>query len=642
MKQKSFIRAIGKGWQRCCALLLLCLLTIGMYAQTWEASSLAAGEYYLYNVGNDGFLYGGNNWDTRGSLTKQGGIPVTLTASGGENEYVISTSPTYDGRFLTSDGYVDESSTTVARYTTWRIEAVEGLEKTYTLQATNSTGNYLIGHATDLGKTTTSTAAPSNNKYYWKLVTKAALIANFSNATMDNPVDATFLVGDPYFGRVSNPTAFWRGNSFGFGGVDDNFCAECWNKTFDVYQELSNMPNGIYGIKCQAFYRVGDGANDASKAGEARAAGNEVINAKVYVNNGEAAVRSIFDSERCLTNNSTYNTSVAVSINGTNYYVPNSMKRAAACFMKGDYWTEEARGVVQDGNLRLGIKKSVANDQDWAIYDNFVLTYYGVELTSLEDYEYLVSTATTLLTQPMQASIKEALNTALTTAEANVNKNSEQSLQEYIALLTPVVNNAQTSNTFYTGSILPAVNAMKGQSTSEDVKTALEAKYNNGEYNSVSDVYAAYRLLELAALSREAGTDYTSIIINPDFEQSNTGWTGEPAIGGTDTNKSAEKWNTTFDVYQIITGLPNGYYDMSIQGFYRVGDGQNDAANAAAARAAGNEVLNATYYINDKSNKLMAIFDYSRAQTQDDTYNLNLASYINDTSYYFTDNITRQ
>jgi len=633
-----------KHFQRISMLLLAFFFAASAWAQTWTASAVGEGTFYLYNVGNDGFLYGHNDWSTRASLTNQGGMPVTLS-SDGEGGYYISTSPTYNNLFLGADGYVDKGSDDATNYTAWNITPVEGQENTYTLQA-KKTSKYLFGHASDLTKTTVSSTLPSNSKAYWKLATREALIANLSNATQDNPVDATFLILDPYFGRVTTPGNVWSGNSMGHGGYESgatqNYCAECWNKTFDVYQSFSGVPNGIYGIKCQAFYRVGDGANDASHAGAARAAGNEVINAKVYVNNGEGAVRSIFDSDRCLTNNGTYNTSAAVNINGTNYYVPNSMKRAAACFLQGDYWTEEARGLVTDGTARVGIKKTVANDQDWTIFDNFILTYYGIDLSALvENYESLVNTATSLLTQPMKADVKEALNTALTTAEANVNKSSQESLEENSSLLGTAISNAQTSNTLYTGSILPAVNAMKAQSASESVKSAVQQKYDNGEYTSAAEVYSTYQTLELAALSQEAGTDYTSLIINPGFEFGNNGWEGGPAINGTSTNKCAERWNATFDVYQTITGLPNGYYDMSIQGFYRVGDGANDASKAAAARAAGNEVLNAIYYINDKSKKLMSIFDYSRALTQDDTYNLNVARDINGTSYYVPDNMSR-
>ena len=68
---------------------------MGIQAQTWTASAPSAGTFYLYNVGNNGFLVGGNNYTTRASLTRQGGIPVTLSDSGTDGAYYISTEPTY-------------------------------------------------------------------------------------------------------------------------------------------------------------------------------------------------------------------------------------------------------------------------------------------------------------------------------------------------------------------------------------------------------------------------------------------------------------------------------------------------------------------------------------------------------------------
>ena len=51
------------------ALWLLCLMATGLSAQTWTASAPAEGTFFLYNVGNAGFLYGANDWGTRASIT---------------------------------------------------------------------------------------------------------------------------------------------------------------------------------------------------------------------------------------------------------------------------------------------------------------------------------------------------------------------------------------------------------------------------------------------------------------------------------------------------------------------------------------------------------------------------------------------
>ena len=62
----------------------------------------------------------------------------------------------------------------------------------------------------------------------------------------------------------------------------------------------------------------------------------------------------------------------------------------------------------------------------------------------------------------------------------------------------------------------------------------------------------------------------TTVIINPAYVDGNdNGWTGGAAVNA--TANDAEKFNTTFNYYQIIRGLPEGTYRVVVQGFYRAG-----------------------------------------------------------------------
>ncbi len=553
---------------------------IGIHAQTWTASAPSAGTFYLYNVGNNGFLVGGNNYTTRASLTRQGGIPVTLSASSTDGTYYISTEPTYSNLFLGSDGYVDKVNTS-SKYTAWLLTAVEGLENTFTMKSTNSAAVYLVGHDTDVSKTTTTTTMPTTSKGYWKLVTKEALIANLSNATADNPIDATFAVMNPYFGANAK-TSLWTGDYTAYNGVDNNKCVEQWNRTFDMYQTISGLPNGVYELRCQGYYRMGGGNNDASVAATARTNGTEELNAKYYINMTEGSLKSIFDYNLGSTNNSTYNSSTAYSVNGTTIYVPSTLNRASSCFQAGEYWNDGIRAVVADGTVTIGFRKTVASSNDWAAYDNVTLTYYGIDLSALvASYEEQLAAAKALLSEAMNADVKTALNDAITAAETNVNTGSQEWLETTLASLMTAIANAQASNTLYTGAILAAVNGMKAQSTSESVKETLQAKYDNGEYTVVSDVYTTYQPLEIAALIPEVDASYTSAIINPSFELGNLdGWNclkkGDDtgvfrtdnatySYSGTAGNYLFNTWAKsvqTLDVGQTITGLPLGYYTL--------------------------------------------------------------------------------
>ena len=569
---------------------LIGLMATSLQAQTWTVSPVGNGTFYLYNVGNEGFLVGGNDQTTRASLTSQGGIPVTLLPTATVGEYYISTAPTYPGRFLGSDGYVDKLSSS-SKYTSWKFVAVDGLDNTYTIQATNDTKNYIFGHNTDVTKTTVDATAPNNSKAYWKLVTKEDLITNLANATESNPIDVTWAVMNPYFGAYCD-IPLWTGDYTTYNGVDNNKCIEQWNRTFDMYQTITGLPNGVYKMQCQGFYRMGGGGNDAGAAATARTNGTEVLNAKYYINSTEGTLKSIFDYGFVSSSNTTYNSSTAFTVSGNNCYVPNNLNRASSCFLSGEYVNEPIRAVVTDGIIKIGFRKTVTSSEDWAAYDNVTLTYCGIDLSALlASYEEQLAIAKDLQSEPMQASLKSALDAAVTAAETDVNTDSQEWLESTLSTLGTAFTNAQTSNDLYTGAILTAVNGMKAQSTSESVKSALQTKYDEGEYTSAADVYAIYQPLEIAALSRDANTSYTSAIINPSFELGNTdGWncltTGNDtgvqhtdnatySYSDTDGDYLFNSWATsikTLDVGQTVTGLPAGYYTLSavVAGF---GDG---------------------------------------------------------------------
>ena len=72
-----------------------------------------------------------------------------------------------------------------------------------------------------------------------------------------------------------------------------------------------------------------------------------------------------------------------------------------------------------------------------------------------------------------------------------------------------------------------------------------------------------------------------------------------------DRNPCGEQYNKTFDTYQELTGLANGTYAVSVQGFYREGG----YAAAAEKHLAGTESLNALLYANDETEPLMSIFE---------------------------------
>lgn len=120
-----------------------------------------------------------------------------------------------------------------------------------------------------------------------------------------------------------------------------------------------------------------------------------------------------------------------------------------------------------------------------------------------------------------------------------------------------------------------------------------------------SDANAQWRLVKIGTedASENNPLNMSYLITNPDFDARGNqnglgavkGWNGEPGADTRHYVSCAEKYNTDFDVYQEKTGLPNGKYRLSCQGFYR---GKNNPADK-----------NAILYANDEETPLMNILE---------------------------------
>ncbi|MCR4919803.1 MAG: hypothetical protein K5928_08365, partial [Prevotella sp.] len=121
--------------------------------------------------------------------------------------------------------------------------------------------------------------------------------------------------------------------------------------------------------------------------------------------------------------------------------------------------------------------------------------------------------------------------------------------------------------------------------------------------------------------------ELTHKINNPRFDDNVDGWQDAPARGGNtggtngdvdsydDRNPCAEHYNKTYDTFQKLTGLANGTYAVSVQGFYREGG----YAAAATKHVAGTESLNAILYANNQEQPLMSIFEEAGKATGGNT-----------------------
>lgn len=198
---------------------------------------------------------------------------------------------------------------------------------------------------------------------------EGSLEERIASASEDNPVDITELVTNPSFEEQGG----WNGDPvINFG------CAERYNEkigalstkksNWDIWQEVA-VPNGIYTVRLQAFYRDGDINNALNGHNNA----TEVIHGKFYANDGtkesSTLVQSIFNDAQA--------EPVAAGESETSLgYIPNNMESAEAYFDKGLY-DNEVEINVSTGRLRIGISKDHTKTESWTCFDNVRLIYRG-------------------------------------------------------------------------------------------------------------------------------------------------------------------------------------------------------------------------------------------------------------------------
>lgn len=233
------------------------------------------------------------------------------------------------------------------------------------------------------------------NEYLEKIAemnAKLMIPAGMTEASDDNPVNATSLIKNPNY--ANNTDDGWN------GGAGVNFHeAEMFNKTFDYYQDLENLLPGTYKLTIQGFYRAGGhgAAIDYTKwQADATADNNAVLYAKTADEYYASTLKRLCTEGIQLaegeeipggwgamkTDTLSWEPDTVVQ----HTVVPNNMEQAEVAFQKTDdafnySGIEVIFKVGEDGKARIGVKKDVAVENDWTIWTNWTLTYYGANST---------------------------------------------------------------------------------------------------------------------------------------------------------------------------------------------------------------------------------------------------------------------
>ena len=209
------------------------------------------------------------------------------------------------------------------------------------------------------------------------------ILGNYKNASDDNVMNFTALLASPSFEDEiagAGSAAGWTGadGALGSGGY------EFFQKTFDLYQELKNIPNGTYRIEVSAYERIGSSVDDYKtyKAAKdtattylyAGSAGDTIETKVARLASGAFLSNDAMGIEGCAKVDSLQNVELGAD---SLYWVANSMASAMTMFNDYTQYANTYYITVNDGTLRLGIKKEVQGSNDWVMMDNWKLYYHG-------------------------------------------------------------------------------------------------------------------------------------------------------------------------------------------------------------------------------------------------------------------------
>lgn len=468
--------------------------------------------------------------------------------------------------------------------------------------------------------------------------------------------DVTTLLKNANF-HNNDPFAYWEyneqiGKPNYFSNCD---LVTNWSKDLDLYQTV-NLPKGIYRLSTRAYYRTMDISNAYQTYlianGENRGK-NEVKAYLYYGENQRDSLANLFVRTYSLeevkaigaideNGNDQSDTFMKLTDKeGNIVYAPNSIYTAKAV-LESDVYGKEFQmnfDFIATGkeNNKLGIKASKTLEGSYTVFNAFTLTYYDAskhpemivrqikrELVSLESY----------MTQKMDSECLNMLQQIIQEGEEAIQKNDGEYMLEIYTKIPELRSTVQESITNYKklnealASLNKALTIYKETAIPEtyiwvkDFHDQLSKEISQGhiQTNAVTEKLAeiqrateilTIKVSDTSNASTDNPIDFTAFIINPVFNSGNLGWKNScqdqiqtdyyvPSNSGASMGvayqiNNDENKEKNYDIYQEISGLPQGTYHIIMQGFNRKKDAIEDAKDFQFKYATS---LNKTYLLN--------------------------------------------
>ena len=375
------------------------------------------------------------------------------------------------------------------------------------------------------------------------------------------------------------------------GGNDNNYCAEAFQQNFDIYQEIEGVKDGLYEVSVQAFYRTG--ANQAAYEAyknDPEMKGDAKVYPEVYINEFSSKIRNVMeiqfkDKELDENNTNTYHP------DGTEIYTLDGMTSASNAFSLEDparNFTMSAYGVVQDGKIRIGLRKleGPTNAAQWTLWDNFKLTYRAknpevaakVLASKSEELAELLEASADFMTDPVLKNTQDAYNESKKT-DLNDAAKYDVLIETNDALLAAQEN---IKNVEKYKEVMVAFDQAYTDLETEDPDNALWTEIDKLSDELEGDAYLSLTNEELVAIiedieemtkdmlsaiveskassaTDEEPYDATDFIVNPDMGTGNAdGWTVMPLGQNNGYQNNQTYTNGDISLNQFIECWRNG------------------------------------------------------------------------------------
>ena len=342
------------------------------------------GTFYVQHVNSGKYMAAGHNWGTRG-IVNETGIDLTLAANA-DNTVTVETQVSNGGaqHFLGDGLYMDQNS-----FGWWIGKYEDG-----TFSLSNGTKYVDVDDEGNL--------VFVDNPVGWQFITpenwQKGQLAKLDAATPENGVDATWMLKNPNFNRNDQRVSAWTtsGSNINLNGGENNSgtnmnnCGEAYHSKFTVSQKVEGARSGIYVLEAQGFYRQdGDAAESTPE---------------FFIKDNTKNVE---------------NDSVTMAVTVSEEYKAlgeGSMSSASELFSEGKYDHKLAQCKIK-GDFTVGVRTKGENQ--WVIFDNYRLTYYGPIPAEMGQMEPVLAEAKKLAADKMKTEGKDALNAAITAAEAS-------------------------------------------------------------------------------------------------------------------------------------------------------------------------------------------------------------------------------